>query len=105
MTPLSIEQLITRIVHEVLRELVSQNRTVTLDGQPVAIGRRAAGSLAKTETIDMTPYRTPVLTENHIRRLHELTTEVRVPEGTVVTPKARELIREKRLNLIFGGSE
>ena len=105
MTPLSIEQLITRIVHEVLRELVRQNRTITLDGRPVTIGNRIPGGLAKTETIDMTPYRTPVLTENHIQRLHELTTEIRVPEGTVITPKARELIREKRLNLTFEGSE
>ena len=104
MTPLSIEQLITRIVQEVLRELVSQNRTITLDGQPVYIGRRASGGLIKTETIDMTPYRTPVLTGNHIERLHELTAEIRVPEGTVITPKARELIREKRLTLVFNGS-
>ena len=45
----------------------------------------------------MSSYRTPVLTENHIQRLHPLTGEIIVPQGTVITPKARELIKVKQI--------
>ena len=49
----------------------------------------------------MSKYKTPVLTENHMRKLHVLTGEVIVPKGTVVTPKAKELIKEKQILISF----
>jgi hypothetical protein len=51
----------------------------------------------KVERIDMSKYRSPVLTENHLRRLHALTGEVIVPKKTVITPKAREIAKEKNI--------
>jgi len=47
----------------------------------------------------MSKYKTPILTENHIQRLHELTGKVIIPQGTIVTPKAKELLKEKNLSL------
>jgi ethanolamine utilization cobalamin adenosyltransferase len=49
----------------------------------------------------MKKYRTPVLTEDHIRRLHELTGEIIIPRGTVITPKARELVRKNQIIITF----
>jgi len=53
----------------------------------------------KVERIDMSSFRSPVLTENHIQRLHVLTGEIIVPKGTVLTPKARQLIIQKNILL------
>jgi len=51
----------------------------------------------------MDKYRTPILTENQIRRLHVLTGEVIIPNGTVITPKARELLKEKGITVVLDG--
>ncbi|MBN1782677.1 hypothetical protein JW948_16190 [bacterium] len=93
----SIEQIIVRIVQEVVRELKARNVTVVYGGSTPVSGVQGR---SRSETIDMSAYKTPVLTENRLQRLHELTGEVIVPEGTIVTPKARELIRRKNLKIV-----
>ncbi|MDZ7724101.1 MAG: hypothetical protein U5R06_15165 [candidate division KSB1 bacterium] len=55
----------------------------------------------QSETIDMSGYQSPVLTERQIQRLHDLTGRVIVPSGTVVTPKAKELLKRKQISLII----
>jgi ethanolamine utilization cobalamin adenosyltransferase len=49
----------------------------------------------------MSKYRTPIVTENHIDKLHELVGEIVVPQGTIFTPKAKEKIREKKLHVTY----
>lgn len=94
---ITLEELILKITREVIRELNRQNVSVTIGGQPV--GSHQPGLITHTETIDMSKYKTPVLTENHIQRLHELTGEIIIPPGTVITPKARELVHQKNLKI------
>ncbi len=53
----------------------------------------------RTERVDMTGYRTPVLLERHISRLHALTGVVAVPKGTVISPKAREELKDRNILL------
>ncbi|MFC1569257.1 hypothetical protein ACFL4L_03415 [bacterium] len=93
---ISIEELIVRVTHEVIRELKTHNITVIFD---TPIRNTISGQHTKSETIDMSKYKTPILTENHIQRLHELTGEIIIPKGTIITPKARELIRERQLEI------
>lgn len=93
----SLEKLIQLVTAEVVKELGKQGVRI-VSGSFSADSHNSGSSLrTKVERIDMKKYRTPILTEKQIRNLHELTGEVIVPPGTVMTPKAKELVRERRL--------
>ena len=83
-----IEEIVQRVVKEVLKEL-----SVTSQ-QPAVNGFRN-----KSERLNFEGYKTPVITEKHIRHLHELTGEIIVPKKTIISPKARDVIREKGLRV------
>ena len=93
---INIEKIIQIVTKQVVKELQSSGVKITYNS---GSGVNHQALHTKTETIDMSKYKTPILTENHIRRLHELTGEVIVPEGTVITPKAREMIKDKRIEI------
>lgn len=95
---ITLEELILKITREVIRELGRQNISVTIGEQSVQSGHQS-GLIRHTETPDMSKYKTPVLTENHIQKLHELTGEIIIPSGTIMTPKARELVKQKNLRI------
>ena len=91
----TLEELIRSVVRAVVNELRRSGITV------VSAGERTKESLsAKTERPDLSDLRSPVLTEARVNGLHELTGTVAVPRGTIVTPRARELLREKKINII-----
>ena len=83
-----IEEIVRRVVTEVMRELSRSS--------PQAAPH---GFRNKSERLDLNGYKTPVVTEKHIRRLHELTGELIVPKKTIITPKARDVIREKGIRV------
>ncbi|MFZ5517310.1 MAG: hypothetical protein ACOY90_11765 [Candidatus Zhuqueibacterota bacterium] len=94
---ISLEKLIQLVTAEVVKELKKQGvQVVSADGRPVH-GLSENALRTKSEQINMGAYKSPVLTENHIRKLHELTGEVIIPRGTVITPRAKELIKQKQL--------
>lgn len=84
-----------------MKELARQGITVTQGGTNASAQDPALGFRTKSERIDMNAFKSPVLTERHLSRLHELTGEVIVPKGTVITPKAREYIKAQGLILTF----
>ena len=91
---IDIENIIQIVTRQVVKELQDKGVKVKFSpGNDISLNALRT----KTETIDMSKYKTPVLTENHIRRLHELTGEIVVPCGTVITPKAREMIKDRKL--------
>ncbi len=94
---ITLEKLISLVTVEVVKELKKQGIQVIslLDNDGLGISTDSLRT--KSEKIDMSKYRTPVLTEIHIRRLHQLTGEVIIPKNTIITPKAKEIIKEKRL--------
>ncbi len=91
----TIEQLIRQVTQEVLRQLAGQ-------GVMVAQGNtsHAAGAGHTAERIDMSKYKTPLVTEQALLRLHESTQEIVVPAGTILTPRARELVRKKNIRIL-----
>jgi hypothetical protein len=94
---ISLEQLVSLVTLEVMK---------TLQKQGIRIGSYSSldqhnSRKTKCEKINMDKYRTPILTENQVRRLHVLTGEVIIPSGTVITPKARELLKEKGITIVF----
>ncbi len=98
----SLEKIIKLVSTGVVRELHKQGvQVVSGNAEIIPADSSASGMSVKTEKIDMSSYKTPVLTEQHLSRLHELTGTVVVPRGTVITPKAREAIKAKKLYIRF----
>jgi len=95
---IDINILIQQVTTQVISEL--QSRGVQIISRGTA-GDHVQALKTKSESIDMQKYRTPVLTEDHIRRLHELTGEIIIPTGTVITPKARELVKQKQIIVTY----
>lgn len=94
---ITLEKLISLVTAEVIKELKKQGIQIISSSDSNGLGISTDSLRTKSEKIDMSRYRTPVLTEIHIRRLHELTGEVIIPKNTIITPKAKEIIKEKRL--------
>jgi len=97
--PITYEQLVDIVVREVLAELA--RRGVEVRG----VTRTAAGSAPgvraeSTVEIDMTGFKTPVLTEGQLTRLPRTVAAVVVPCSTVITPGAWDTIRTRKLKLV-----
>lgn len=96
---ITIEKIIQIVTTEVLKELKKLNVDIVSSPGPVDNSFQSHGIRTKSEILDMSKYQTPILTENQINKLHALTGEIIVPAGTKLTPKARELIKEKNILL------
>ena len=100
----SLEDIITRVVKEVVTELIRNGVEIDAGRQPCngcSAGHAPERPATKTERIDMTPYKSPLLTESHIKRLHALTGRIEIPRDTIITPKAKELIKRKQITVII----
>jgi hypothetical protein len=97
-TNLSIDAIVQLVTREVMRELSRRG-----------IGGKSGLETAKTngpdarasERLDMSKFKTPIITEQALSRLHERTEAVVVPFGTIVTPRAKELLRERSISVVF----
>ena len=96
---ISIEQLVESVVREVVAELKKRGVAVVLAGTPA---RNTAAQVAPggSVEIDMSAYRTPVLTEGQLSRIGLKVSTIVVPCNTVVTPGAWGIIRSKKLTLV-----
>jgi len=96
---LSMEELVNKVVAEVLAEL--SRRGVKVDfGRPQSRNIKIASpSNASVHIVDMSGFRSPVLLERHLLSLAPQVKEVAIPAGTVITPGARDLVRKKNLIL------
>ncbi len=100
MNEVSLDNIINLVVKAVVDELAKRGIKVVNNSQAVeaaAVLNKLPGVRTRVERIDMSAYKTPVLTELQLQRLHELTGEIVIPNGTVITPKAKEMIRSKGL--------
>lgn len=96
---ITYEQLVDTVVREVLAELA--RRGVEVRGIPGTAPGSAPGVKADaTVEIDMTGFKTPVLTEGQLTRLPRTVAEVVVPCSTVITPGAWDTIRTRKLKLV-----
>ena len=75
----SIEKIIEAVTVEVIKQLKQNGMSVTIDSGKAsssvaqALMGNCGGVKNKTERIDMSKYKSPVLTEKQIDKLHELT--------------------------------
>ena len=105
MGEMGLENIITMVTKHVIDELERKGiRIVHSNAIPEQASTGSIqpwGNQNRIERIDMSKYKSPVLTENHILRLHELTGGISVPKGTVITPKAKQLLRQKNILIII----
>lgn len=96
---ISVEQLIESVVREVIAELTRRGIDVGSPGTPA---RSAPVQIARGGSleIDMSAYRTPVLTESQLARIDATVSTILVPCNTVVTPGAWGVLRSKKLTLV-----
>jgi hypothetical protein len=87
-----LEAIVRRVTQEVWRELAGLG--IALAAPPSALPDGAV-------RIDFSRYRTPVLTERALLGLHQTSHTVVVPKGTIVTPRAKEFLREKKIGIVF----
>lgn len=97
---ISFEQLVESVVREVLAELSRRGVDVRAKGVPGPSAPAAHLTADATVEIDMTSFKTPVLTEGQLTRIPRTASTVVVPCSTVVTPGAWDYIRSKKLKLV-----
>lgn len=90
---LNLETLIRIIVKEVIKEISKQEVEINIPSVfEVKCNERST-------VINMDKYRTPVLTE---KQMADISSEVIiVPQGTILTPGAREIIQKKKITIKY----
>ena len=96
----SIENLVEMIVREVIAELTKRGVVVRSTDPSAQISLAQQTGRGTTLEIDMSAYRTPVLSENQLTRIDGTVSTVIVPCTTVVTPGAWRIIRSRKLTLV-----
>ena len=95
----SIEELVNKIVAEVLAELSRRGAKVNFGPPQKNPPKTASQPNASVHVVDMSGFRSPVLLESHLLSLAPEVKEIAVPSGTVITPGARDIIKRKNLIL------
>ena len=95
------EKLVETIVRAVLAELSRQGVTLDAPVDKSNRSRERENIHGQRVVIDYSDYKTPVLTEAHVRSLAVSTREIVVPKGTICTVGAADLIAAKKLVLSF----
>ena len=95
---ISIEELIILITREVISELSKIGIAVDFN---ISANFSSEKSIESSIELDMSNYKTPVITESSLISLDSDISEIIVPTGTVITPGARDIIRKKNLNVIY----
>ncbi len=90
---ISLEEIVALVVKEVVLEL--NKRGIQIDGKISNITK--FGASRKKIKMDMKKYKTPLLTEAGILELSLEIEEIEIPEKTIITPSAFDLIRERKI--------
>jgi hypothetical protein len=99
-TEISIEQLVETVVRQVLAELAKRGVQVRPAGTGSGGVPAVKGEGGTSLEIDMSKFRTPVLTENQLINIGTKVSTIIVPCTTVVTPGAWDIIKAKQLRLV-----
>jgi len=97
---LSIEQLVALIVREVVAELTKRGVEIGSPGMQAPRGPGQHAPMGTSLEIDMSAFRTPVLTESRLNLIDAAVSTLIVPCKTVVTPGAWDIIRSKKLKIV-----
>jgi len=92
---IDIKKLIELIVAEVINELEKRGYEITFGENIVEEDKN------DSYEIDMSAFKTPVLTENMLLQVDKNISEIIIPENTVITQSAKEFINKRRIKIIY----
>ena len=94
---MSIEEIVELVTREVIEELRRQGIQV-LNALPDKTGAEMEKEVLE---LDMSGYKTPILSESSFHKIAVETKELIIPEKTVITPGARDIIKRKQLRITY----
>ena len=100
---INIEKLIEIIVREVITELLRRGEVIGPSSNEIKTICPCNSNNNKNKeraVIDLSNYKTPLLTENHLTTLDKAIVEIVVPKGTIISPNAKDIIKKRNLVII-----
>lgn len=94
---ISVEKIIEIVVREVISELMKRGYEINFSTTVTNPVSDLSGNTKSRVEMNMGGYKTPVLTENNILLMGQGITEIIIPEKTIITPGARDLIKKKKI--------
>ena len=97
---INIENLVEIITKEVIKELLKIG--VELDfPKEMKTGNLSNKGNQKKQEINMSGYKTPILTEYALESIGRDVNEIIIPKGTVFTPGARDIIKKRNFIISY----
>ena len=98
---INIEEIIGLIVKEVLTELNKKGIEIDISpGYEYLLKKPEVSKIKRRIELEIKGYKTPILTEERLETVEPGINEIIVPEGTLLTPGAREIIKRRKLTVI-----
>lgn len=98
---ISLEELTVLVVQKVIGEL--NRHGVDVSYLPIVDSSISGPSSQPKRVleINMSEYKTPVLAKNHFQSIEPDIVEIIIPEKTVITQGARDMIKKKKLTVTY----
>ena len=96
---INIENLIEIVIKEVIAELTKIGVDIDFSIQ----GKRNNDYIFnnKKQNIDMSNYKTPILTENILESINPEVNEIVIPKGTIFTPGAWDVLKKRNFIISY----
>ena len=94
---MSIEEIVEVVTREVIKELIRLGVKLdkSLPDKPRVANRN------EVIEVDMSGFKTPILAESSFHKITRETKELIVPEKTVITPGARDIIKRNQIKVSY----
>jgi len=97
---ISLEDIVAMVVKEAVAELSKQGIEIEMGNSSFSQNISFSQKEKTQHKMDLSKFKTPLVTEEEILNLSSSVKEIIVPKGTLLTPNARDLIRKRKLTLI-----
>lgn len=97
---INIENLVEIITKEVIKELLKIGVEFDFSNEIITSNLSNNGNQKKQE-VDMSGYKTPILTEYALESIGRDVNEIIIPKGTVFTPGARDIIKKRNFIISY----
>lgn len=95
---ITIEKLVEILVREVVTQLLKSGVEINFNSGS-GIKATSQSRIDTKKIIDLSGYKTPVLTEKHLLALEPEINEIIIPGGTVLTLGAKGIIKKRKLKI------
>ena len=94
---IALEKIIEIVTTEVIKELAKKGIEIGVSNFEVNKTVKAS----KPVEIDMTAYKTPILTEKSLLKIGKEIKEIIIPAKTIITPGASYIIKKNKIKVIY----